>query len=362
LQVNHKFILPAIISISGVVISLVIVLLLNSKIGINSLALGTLVGSSVVFLVTYFALNKLKIRLILKFDIKDRNLIDLFVVAMPLLIGGIIYRLMPVFERMIASTLPQGSISYLGYANQLLAILATIISSGIATTFFPQMSRAFSENDMSLLKSSFSTAMTSILLVVIPISVIFYVFGIPIIQILLERGAFTHDITIAVYSTFIFLIGAFIFQSVGTIVMRILYLSKKTIWASSIALIEIITYLFGGLLLCNYYSYKGLAIAQSFSTGITVIFSMFIINKLVFKMDVSFFKTFIIIVLSNISFLLFLMLINVIWSGTDNIIAVILKIILGLSILFYLLLILKVQEIIKLRNIIELKIKSIIKY
>lgn len=360
LQVKHKFLIPAIAPIFGAIVSLVIVLSLSSRIGISSLAFGTLVGSIIVLVVTYFSLNKINLGITLKFNFKDRNLIALIVIAIPLFLGGIIYRLMPVFERMIASTLPQGSISYLGYSNQFLILLASITTSGIATTVFPRMSKAFSENDINSLKNSFLMALTSILLVVIPIAIIFFVFGIPIIQVLLERGAFTHDITIAVYSTFVILLGAFIFQSLGTIVMRVLYLSKRTILATSIAFIEVASYLFGGLWLCNYYSYKGLAIAQSFSTGLTILLSLIFINKLLFKIDSSFLKSLIKIILSNFAFLLFLSFVNVIWSDFDNIGAIILKICIGLALLYYLLLVLKVQEIIQLKNKFDIKIKNII--
>lgn len=359
-QVNHRFLIPAIAPILGAIISLVIVLLLSSRIGISSLAFGTLVSSVIVIIVIFFSLNRINFGLILKFDFKDRNLIALIVVAMPLFFGGIIYRLMPVFERMIASTLPQGSISYLGYANQFLAILATITTSGIATTIFPRMSKAYSENDFNSLKNSFLMALKSILLVVIPVAIIFLVFGVQIIKVLLERGAFTHDITIAVYSTFTILIGAFIFQSLGNIVMRVLYLSKRTVLATSIAVIEIASYLFGGLWLCNYYSYKGLAIAQSFSTGLTILLSLIFINKLLFKIDSCFYKSLIKIILSNFAFLLFLSFVNVIWSDFDNIGTVILKICIGLALLYYLLLVLKVQEIIQLKNKVDIKIKNII--
>jgi putative peptidoglycan lipid II flippase len=356
LQINSIFFKPAIAPVIGIFISLIIVVLFSTQIGIKSLAYGSLISSFVAFFIVYHTLNKSNIKIKLKFNFNNHNINALIIVSLPLFLGGIVFRLMPVFERMIASKLPQGSISYLGYANQLLTILATIISSGIATTFFPKMSKAFSLNDMNLLRNSFEMAIISILLVILPISVIFYIYGVSIIQILLERGAFTHEITLAVYSTFVFLLGAFIFQSLGNIVMRVLYLSKKTVWASIIALIEISCYLFGGMWLCNLYSYKGLAIAQSFSTGLTILFSMIIICKLLFKFNASFFISSVKILFSNITFLLFLAFVNTLWNDNDSIIIIFLKISIGLILLSFLLYIFKIQEIIKLKNIVQFKV------
>ena len=360
LQVNHKFLIPVIAPLFGAVISLGIVLLFSAQIGIASLAFGTLAGSVVVMGISYFTLKKIKLPLGFKLNLKDSNLLALIVIAMPLFLGGVFYRLMPVFERMIASNLQQGSISYLGYSNQFLAILATITTSGIATTVFPRMAKAYSENDINALRDSFLMAMTTILVIVLPVAIIFYVFGIPVIQILLERGAFTHDITIAVYSTFVILLGAFIFQSLGNIVMRILYLSKMTVMATIIAFIEIVSYLFCGLLLTKYYSYKGLAIAQSFSTGLTILFSLLIINKRLFKIDLSFMKIFSKIIFSNLVLLIFFSLVNFLWRDINSIYAITLKTFAGIALLYYLLLILKVQEVLQIKYIINLKINNFI--
>jgi len=312
--------------------------------------------------ILFFSLKTTKLKLHLKFNFRDPNLIALIGVAIPLFVGGVFYRLMPVFERMIASDLPQGSISYLGYSNQFLGIFATITTSGIATTVFPRMAQAFSENDLNSLKNSFLMAMTTILVIVFPVAIIFFVFGIPIIQILLERGAFTHDITIAVYSTFVILLGAFIFQSLGSIVMRVLYLSKLTVIATIIGFIEIASYLFSGLWLCKFYSFKGLAIAQSFSTGLTFLISMLIIDKRLFNIYLPFRKTFLKITFSNLILLLFFSALNIFWSDVTSIYAITLKICTGLVIMYYILLALKVKEVLQIKNIINIKIANIINY
>jgi putative peptidoglycan lipid II flippase len=202
--------------------------------------------------------------------------------------------------------------------------------------------------------------MTTILIIICPVGTIFYFFGVPLIQILLERGAFTHEITIAVYSTFVILLGAFIFQSLGNIIMRILYLSKMTVIATIIAFIEIIAYLLSGLWLSKYYSYKGLAIAQSLSTGLTFLFSMIIINKRLLKIDLSSINIFIKIILSNIAMFMFLLLLNIFWCDINNVYAIILKICSGITLMYSLLLIFKVQEVMQIKNLIKIKINKII--
>ena len=362
LQVNHKFIIPSVAPIFGAMVSLVLVLILSKVIGIKSLAFGTLVSSIVVLVVICYSLHKLNFGIRLRFNFSDEDLKSLMLISMPLFFGGIVYRLSPVFERMIGSRLPQGSISYLGYANQFLAIIATITTSGIATTIFPRMSKDYSENNINSLRSSFIMAIGSILIVVLPIAIVFYMFGVRIVQLLFERGAFTHDVTLAVYSTFVILLGALVFQSLGNIIMRILYLSKKTVFATIIATTEIAVYLFGAMWLCRYYTYKGLAFAQSFSTGITFLLAMIVINSQIFKFGPAFFKSIAKVLVSNLILFLFLFLANQIWNDLHGLLSIVIKTSAGFTLMYYVLIKLKVQEILHFKNIITTKIGEFFNY
>jgi peptidoglycan biosynthesis protein MviN/MurJ (putative lipid II flippase) len=132
--------------------------------------------------------------------------------------------------------------------------------------------------------------------------------------------------------------------------------------ATIIAFIEIVSYLFCGLLLSKYYSYKGLAIAQSFSTGLTILFSLIIINRRLFKIDLSFIKIFSKIIFSNLVLLVFFSLLNVLWIDINSVYAITLKTFAGLALLYYLLLTLKVQEVLQIKYIINLKINNIINH
>ena len=60
---------------------------------------------------------------------------------------------------MIASTLPTGRISYLGYANKITSKLETIATIGISTTIFPVMARSWAENDLVKVREYFAIGM-----------------------------------------------------------------------------------------------------------------------------------------------------------------------------------------------------------
>jgi putative peptidoglycan lipid II flippase len=280
IQSNHKFVIPALPALITPVVTLTFVLLFQEQLGISSLAWGNLLGNGLSFFVIFLTLLRSKdILFPLTLDYKDEYLRKIFKTAMPLLIAGIIYRFSGVWERLLASKLSTGSISYLGYSNQLLIVFSTLTSGGISTIFFPILSRAWSDGDMEYLQQQFVKAVIVLLYLTLPITFLFCYFRVEFIQILFERGAFDHHSTVAVAGTLALLMGAFIFQSLGSIVTRSFYFMEKTVWASAIGIIEIILYLITSIFLVRYYSFYGLAFAFSFAAMSNVILSAIIADK-----------------------------------------------------------------------------------
>jgi len=282
-QANNRFFLPSITPVLGVIISLLIVFFWSKKIGIVSLAYGTLASSIFNFSVLTQIVFKNKLyRFSLIFE---KDIIKMFKIASPLLIVGIFYRSTNIFERMIASTLERGSISYLGYANQLVNILSTIVSGGIATTIFPKMSKEWELNNLDATRKYFAKGMRIVLFVTVPIAIIFICLGDSIVRILFERGAFDVNATKAVNNCLSLMMIAFICLSCGNIVGRAFYISRRTKICAVIASSEILVYLLLGYYLSLNFSYLGLAVALSISTLYNIIVSIFILNKIFKGLD-----------------------------------------------------------------------------
>lgn len=269
LQAQSRFLLAALIPVISAIISLLVVFSFSSYIGILSLAYGTLSGA---LLTTSFIFYKLNHATHYKWTInfKDEYLQLLLRNSAPLFFAGFFYRMTSVFERGLASTLPRGSISYLGYANQILLILATITSSGIATTLYPKLSTAWSEKNIEQIRILLTKSIRFIFIISFPIAFIFIFGGKNIIQLVFERGAFTNETTLAVSKVFSILTIAFIATSLGNMIAKILYFSGKTIWASATNIIETSIYLFLAFSLIKIMSYEGLAWAYSLSTFLSV--------------------------------------------------------------------------------------------
>lgn len=269
LQVRGNFLFPALAPVFSALVMLITVLGFNQTIGIKSLAYGTLIGSAVAcFLILVPVCRLFTFRFVVRFE--EHHILQLIKTSLPLLVGGIFYRLAPIFERSIASSLSQGSVSYLGYANQIMLILAMLTSSGISTTIYPALSKAWSENNLNRVHDLFAKGIRIILLISIPISVVFIFWGVPIIQLLFERGAFTHQATLAISSVFSILTLSLIASSLGNIIAKVFYFSHRTILSTTINCLEVGVYVLLAYTLSSASSYRGLAIASSASTCFSI--------------------------------------------------------------------------------------------
>jgi len=276
-HVENRFFFPAIYPIITPIVSIAFVTLLSGY-GIKSLAIGTLTGSAIgtLFLGRQVAAH-LNTRHFIRFT--NTNSITVLKLAVPLFVSGIIYRLTTIIERIIASKLPPGSISFLGYGNQIYLLLASIASGSIATTLYPAMSTAWSEGNRGSLNHYSIKGIRLILFTTLPIAAVTSILSYPIVKILFERGAFDNNSTIAVSTTLSILMGALIFGSLGNIVVKLFYITRHTTTVAIISTIEIAAYALMGYFLSALYSYQGLALALTLSTGLTIFLSVIFLAR-----------------------------------------------------------------------------------
>jgi putative peptidoglycan lipid II flippase len=287
-QIKKKFVRTALAPLISIPIGIFFIIILNSHIGIMSLAIGTLLGSIISLLMVLPILFTKEFRFDFHIDVFDSNFFSTIKLCVPLLLGGIVFRSAPVFERMIASELESGSISILGYSAQLISTLSTIATSGIVISFFPSMSEAWIK-DTNLFNQYFNKGILIILLLIIPIAFSFVLYGDVFIQILLERGAFTHQDTLALSETFALMTPALVMLCLGGITSKIYYISKRTLDLTIISSFELVSYLSLTYFLSRYYGYIGIAIGTSlaYSLFMLVYFfygTIFILKKYNHKM------------------------------------------------------------------------------
>lgn len=297
-QSKSKFLFPSFPAIITPVVSIILLVILKPQLGIVGLAWGNLLGYFISFLLLMFPFLKRNGDLYFLFAIRNKNLKKLLILSLPLLASGIIFRFNTVWERILASKLPTGSISYLGYSNQILLLLSTVTTGGIATIFFPLLSKMWYDNDMLALKLCFQKGIRILLFVTLPSIFLLILLRVNVVHIIFQRGAFNQSSTNAVSNAIAIMMGAYFFQSLGSLVFRAFYFMNKTVMASVIGIIEIGFYILFSTILIKNFSYLGLAMALSLSAGCNMTMTTFFVNKSVKFIDKSLILSFFKLILS----------------------------------------------------------------
>lgn len=122
------------------------------------------------------------------FDPKVRRL---FALMLPGLLGAGVIHINLFADMVIASFLPDGSISYLYYADRLHQLPLGVVGIAVGTALLPLLSRAIAGNRMEEAGHLFSRALEACLLLALPAAAALAVAAGPIIRSLFHYGAFT---------------------------------------------------------------------------------------------------------------------------------------------------------------------------
>ena len=209
LQVRDNFIIPGLMSVPYNAL-IIISILLSVKTTPYILPYGAIIGLLGQFVFQLPFAIKRGYRYIPYVNFKDEYLRKMLYLVGPVLIGVAVTQINTIVDRTIASTLVEGSISALSYANKLNQFVMGMFIVSISSVVYPMLSKLSTENNKVEFNKSIVTAFSTVILLVIPISVGAIILSTPIVKILFQRGAFDERAT---YMTSI----ALIFYSIGMI-------------------------------------------------------------------------------------------------------------------------------------------------
>jgi putative peptidoglycan lipid II flippase len=110
----------------------------------------------------------------------------------------------------LASGITEGSVAALNFSNKLFLIGTGVFAMAITTYLLPGLSRLAALKEYSTLKQNVRQALKITLLLLTPVMLGLIILRVPVVQIILERGAFTPEAT-AMTS------GALLFFALGTL-------------------------------------------------------------------------------------------------------------------------------------------------
>jgi putative peptidoglycan lipid II flippase len=126
----------------------------------------------------------------LDFNFNDEGLKKMGVLVIPVLVGMSIQYVNFFVERILASSLVEGSISALTFGNRLNMFVFGIVSVSIASVFYKSVSDLAAKSDINGLKIMVQRVLGMLVFLLVPATVGMMTLYLPITQMVFERGAF----------------------------------------------------------------------------------------------------------------------------------------------------------------------------
>ncbi len=200
---------------------------------------------------------------------------------LPTIFGAAVYQINILVGTLLASLLPQGSVSYLYYADRLVQFPLGIFAQAAATAVLPSLSRQAANGDHAGMGDTFGHAMSLVLFITIPAMVGLIVLRYPIVALLFKRGAFDAQTTRLTSDALLYYaLGLCAFSAVR-IVVSTFYAMQDTRTPVIAATVSIVANILFGMALMGPMKHCGLALATSLASMVNLVLLVVVLrNKL----------------------------------------------------------------------------------
>ena len=255
----------------------------------------------------YYNIRRNKSKLSINFSFfktfkRDKEITKFFKLLLPAILGNGAYQINLLIDMILASTLPDGSISFLYYADRVNQLPLGVLGIAIGTALLPVLSSQVKKKQKKEAEKSISKAIKFGILFSIPAFFGLLIFSENIISFLFFRGAFEYKDVQATSSALIALccgLPAFIMIKILVIPF---FANEDTKTPIKISLFCMSINLILNLILIREFLHVGLAISTSVSAWINFILLFYILNKnLNYSFDISIFKVFLKVSLASLT-------------------------------------------------------------
>lgn len=270
IQSNNNFNFPSFVSIPVNIVATLLIII-SSKTNVIILAWSVVISLVVQLLLLYYKAKKYGFQYKYKLDFKNEYLSQTLIMALPLIIGISVNQINVMVDRTIASAITVGGISALNYANKLNMFVYGTLVIAITTVIFPKLSRFAANNSIQMLIKEASKAISLIILLVLPATVGAMLFNDEIVKLIFLRGEFDRNATQLTSGALFFYSIGMVFVGMREVVSRCFYAVNDTKIPTRNAIVAVIVNIILNLLLSRYIGINGLALATSISAILSAI-------------------------------------------------------------------------------------------
>jgi putative peptidoglycan lipid II flippase len=210
---------------------------------------------------------------------KQPEVVKIAKLMVPAILGLAVYELNIMVDTLLASTLPEGSISYLYYGNRLVQLPLGVFAVALAVVLLPTLSGHAAKGELKELVQTVSFSIRLILFITIPATIGLIILREPIVNTLWERGEFFQASTQGTALALLYYsIGLCAYSGIKIIVPAF-YSLQDTKTPAKIGIYSMILNIVLNLILMGPLQHGGLALATSLSALFNAVLLTYFLRK-----------------------------------------------------------------------------------
>ena len=252
---------------------------------IVAVAIGVTLGGLLQFIFQLPSFFKNRYSLMPAPDLRHPGLKKISILILPATMGMAVAQINIFVSTILASFLPEGSITYLYYSMRLIQFPVGIFGVAMGMAVLPTLSEHAVKGEFGKLSDDFSFALRLLFFITVPAMVGLIALREPIVNILFQRGKFDYFATVGTAQALLFYsIG--IWAIVGVrVVTASFYSMQDTKTPVKVAVIALAVNIILSVILMKPLKHGGLALANSIASCVNFLLLFFFLRRKLEKVD-----------------------------------------------------------------------------
>jgi putative peptidoglycan lipid II flippase len=281
----HRFFIPALSPAMFNIATILCAVLLApvlSAVGlppITSIAIGALIGGVGQIALQWPVLHREGFRYRPILDCKDPELREILRLMIPGTLGLAAVQINVFVNTYLATTQPEGSVSWLSYAFRLMYLPIGLFGVSIATASLPVIARQAGEADRAAIRQTVSRGLRLMLMLNVPATVGLVVLAQPIVELIYERGRFGPADSVHTAAALMFYAPGLLGYSAVKIASPTFYSLKDSRTPVIVSSVSVAANLALNLWLVRIMSYRGLALGTSVAAVLNAVILLVLLGR-----------------------------------------------------------------------------------
>jgi putative peptidoglycan lipid II flippase len=246
---------------------------------IVALAVGVMVGGLLQLAVQLPVLFRLGVSLRPNFHFGHEGVRRIGALMLPAAFGAAVYQINIFISTLLASFLPEGSVSFLYYADRIVELPLGIFGIAIGTAALPSFSDQVARGQYDEMKRTISFSLRLMLFITIPAMIGIVALQEPIISVLFQRGEFeARSSVLTAQALFWYAVGLWAFSTIRVVVAAF-YALQDTKTPVRIAVVALVVNTVCSAALMFPMKHNGLAFATSIASAVNVLTLGWLLRK-----------------------------------------------------------------------------------